>query len=205
MFLKEIFVIFLIALCINQISPKSLIYNEKHQNFQTESKRFVRSAEENDESEESDENNQSENKSDENDENHEDDNNEENNDEDQDDAGGNSGDKLLPEQCLKKGESITSPNKCFKLIMQGDGNLVLYRESGGALFSSKTAKTCSNRACMQGDGNFVVYDCDNKATWSSKTDKKEGSSLRIQNDGNIVIYAWQSNRAIWSSKTRTYC
>lgn len=115
-------------------------------------------------------------------------------------------DRLEPGECLQLNEEISSSNGCFKLIMQGDGNLVIYRNSNGkALWSSKTARSCTNRACMQNDGNFVSYDCQNKATWSSKSQRNEGSSIIIQNDGNLVIYAWNSPRAIWSTKTVTYC
>lgn len=115
-------------------------------------------------------------------------------------------DSLGPNECLAPGEFLTSSNGCFKLILQGDGNLVIYRQSNGkATWSSKTSRTCTNRACMQGDGNFVTYDCSNKATWASKTSKKEGSWVVMQNDGNLVVYAWQSFRALWSSKTVTYC
>ncbi|KAG5675407.1 hypothetical protein PVAND_005315 [Polypedilum vanderplanki] len=78
-------------------------------------------------------------------------------------------DQLYPNQCLNQGEYLTSSNGCFKLIMQTDGNLVIYRNSNGnALWSSKTARTCTNRICMQGDGNFVTYDCANDATWAQE-------------------------------------
>jgi hypothetical protein len=51
----------------------------------------------------------------------------------------------------------------------------------------------------------VAYDCHDRATWSSKTSRNEGSSILMQDDGNLVIYAWNSGRAIWSSKTVTHC
>ncbi|KAG5681677.1 hypothetical protein PVAND_011090 [Polypedilum vanderplanki] len=114
--------------------------------------------------------------------------------------------KLEPDSCLNRGQSIQSFNGCFQLIMQDDGNLVIYRLSKKeAIWASATDRTCSNRACMQGDGNFVVYDCQNKATWASGTNDHEGSSIYMQNDGNLVIYAWPSGRAIWASNTQTWC
>ena len=115
-------------------------------------------------------------------------------------------DSLGPNECLAVGDSLISSNGCFRLIMQGDGNLVIYRQSNNkATWSTKTSGTCTNRACMQGDGNFVTYDCQNRATWASKTSKKEGSWVIMQGDGNLVVYAWQSTRALWSSKSVTYC
>jgi len=47
-------------------------------------------------------------------------------------------DSLGPNECLAPGEFLTSSNGCFKLILQGDGNLVIYRQSNGkATWSSK--------------------------------------------------------------------
>ena len=113
---------------------------------------------------------------------------------------------LNPRECLGHGENMESPNGCFQLTMQHDGNLVLYRKRNNeAIWNSGTPRSCTNRACMQGDGNFVTYDCHNIATWNSGTPNNEGSSLRLQNDGNIVIYAWNSNRAIWASNSQTSC
>ena len=115
-------------------------------------------------------------------------------------------DILNPGECLAPNTQLVSNNGCFKLIMQGDGNLVIYRISNGAaLWSSKTARSCTNRACMQQDGNFVAYDCHNKPTWNSRTQRNEGSSIVLQGDGNLVVYAWNSRRPIWSSRTVTYC
>lgn len=115
-------------------------------------------------------------------------------------------DRINPNECLFQGQSLISTNGCFKLIMQEDGNLVIYRESDGrSLWTTRTARTCTNRACMQGDGNFVTYDCHNRATWSSRTTRNEGSSIVMQNDGNLVMYAWNSPRLVWSTRTVTNC
>jgi frataxin-like iron-binding protein CyaY len=115
-------------------------------------------------------------------------------------------DTLGSKKCLTQRESITSTNGCFRLQMQNDGNLVLYRSSNSqAIWSTNTPRSCSNRACMQGDGNFVLYNCFNRATWASQTPKNEGSTLKIQNDGNLVVYAFNSNRPIWASRTVTNC
>lgn len=115
-------------------------------------------------------------------------------------------DRLAPGSCLIRNQQLDSANGCFKLIMQQDGNLVLYRKSNNvAIWNSLTPRSCTNRACMQTDGNFVAYDCQNVATWHSHTPKNEGSYIVVQNDGNLVIYAWQSKRPIWSTGTVTNC
>jgi len=55
------------------------------------------------------------------------------------------------------------------LVMQTDGNLVLY-SAGAAVWATGTGGTGSqNRLVMQSDGNLVVYTQLNRAVWSSKT------------------------------------
>lgn len=67
------------------------------------------------------------------------------------------------------------------LIMQGDGNLVLYR-NGKPIFDTGTVGKCS--ACKfvyQGDGNLVIYNQTTKvAVWSSGTNKPEDSLAILQ-------------------------
>ena len=43
------------------------------------------------------------------------------------------------------------------LIMQGDGNLVMYREDGQAMWASHT-RGDEYSFVIQGDGNLVIYD-----------------------------------------------
>ena len=109
-------------------------------------------------------------------------------------------------ECLKAGEFIQSPNKCFKVYYQGDGNFVNYRASTmQALWSSKTPGTCTKFACMQTDGNFVVYDCNMRAKWSSHTNGHPGSRIIIQNEGNLVLYS-PNNVALWyTTGSTTHC
>ena len=73
---------------------------------------------------------------------------------------------------LRQGEHIYSPNAYFYMIMQGDGNLVIYRN--------------------------LIYE----GIWASHTSGKSYPpyELIMQNDGNLVIYAYRGN-AIWSSGT----
>jgi hypothetical protein len=66
------------------------------------------------------------------------------------------------------------------LVMQGDGNLVLYKTNGTPLWSTGTygqncgANQC--RAAFQGDGNFVVYN-GGKPLWNSGTAGNPGAQL----------------------------
>ena len=107
---------------------------------------------------------------------------------------------LVPGNSLMPNQELVSTNGKWKLIMQTDGNLVLYRtETGFAEWSTKTNGQDVKGAFMQGDGNFVLYTFANKPVWDSKTYGKPGSYLILQDDGNLVIY--QPNVAVWASGT----
>jgi surface antigen len=93
---------------------------------------------------------------------------------------------------LAAGEELLSPDGAYKLIMQGDGNLVLYHE-GTALWSSGVEGEGSYVA-MQGDGNLVIYN-HGSTKWNTNTAGFSGADLQVQDDGNVVIY--QGNRPIW--------
>lgn len=111
-------------------------------------------------------------------------------------------DHLVAGQQLLQGELIRSNDGRFILVMQGDGNLVLYYYNVG-LWSTVTAGNPSiNRAIMQGDGNFVLYDTNNVGRWSTITAGYPGSYIVLQNDGNLVIY--QNGVPRWSSITAGY-
>src|SRR5262249_19107724 len=57
-----------------------------------------------------------------------------------------------------------------RLVMQGDGNLVMYGSHGQALWSAGTNGTGSaNQVVLQADGNLVVYNVGGAAVWSSRT------------------------------------
>lgn len=93
---------------------------------------------------------------------------------------------------------VRSPNQRYRLVMQGDGNLVLYA-GPRALWSTGTAGTSGNFAIMQADGNLVVYRPDGSAAWSSGTAGNPGARLYVQDDGNVVIYLGSS--ALWATST----
>lgn len=97
---------------------------------------------------------------------------------------------LAPNGQLTSGQYIVSADRRFALVMQGDGNAVVYQrhadtgELREARWSSGTAGSGADRIVLQGDGNLVVYAGAN-AVWNSKT--RDGSSLRLQDDGNLVL------------------
>ncbi|MBZ4320815.1 hypothetical protein [Streptomyces huiliensis] len=97
---------------------------------------------------------------------------------------------------LEHGQSWSSDTAT--LVMQTDGNLVVYDEFGRARWNTGTVGQ-GWRAVFQTDGNFVVYTRSGKAVWNSKTAGHPGSRLAVQDDGNVVIY--DGSQAIWNTRT----
>ncbi|MFD9129606.1 hypothetical protein [Kitasatospora sp. NPDC059571] len=112
-----------------------------------------------------------------------------------------SGQKLLPGQSLMSGES--------SLVMQGDGNLVLYLVGptgahGPALWSSGTYGNRGAYAYMQPDGNLVVYrnggSSPADALWSSRSWGHPGAFLSLYN-GTLRVSAVDGTGTRWETHT----
>ncbi|HWZ89107.1 MAG TPA: hypothetical protein VNW92_09665 [Polyangiaceae bacterium] len=110
--------------------------------------------------------------------------------------------------CAPQGTQWTSCDGRFGLIMQTDGNLVLYEgpcngsACGKPLWASNTVG-CGGCAAMQEDGNLVVYDAVGRAPghacWASGTPGNAGAALMLQNDGTLRIS--KGATPVWSSGT----
>ncbi|HTX63310.1 MAG TPA: hypothetical protein VMD28_06700, partial [Acidimicrobiales bacterium] len=83
-------------------------------------------------------------------------------------------------------QSITSPTGGFRLVMQGDGNLVEYQRTGAAVWAAGTDPTGSD-VVMQGDGNLVVYSATNAPLWASNTSGHPGAFLTLADSGQLEI------------------
>ncbi|WP_051294088.1 hypothetical protein [Pseudoduganella violaceinigra] len=97
-----------------------------------------------------------------------------------------------PEGCglMKQGEYLE--NGIYRLVMQTDGNLVLYQIEGGAqkaLWWSNTSGTGGTNAVIQLDSNLVIKRSDNSTIWSAKTTLSTvaNTSLRLENNGALII------------------
>ena len=110
-------------------------------------------------------------------------------------------DRLPAGAQLDRGAQLTAANGRTRLVMQADGNLVLYRaDDGRALWASGTAGQPVNRAVLQADGNLVARAADGRVCWASDTAGNAGARLVLQDDGNLVLYA-AGGGPLWSSKT----
>ncbi|MFA0964036.1 M57 family metalloprotease [Roseivirga sp. BDSF3-8] len=113
----------------------------------------------------------------------------------------NAGNNLVPGEQLSTNQFIQSNDNRFKVVMQSDGNFVLYKYNV-PIWSSNTGGTSATKAIMQGDGNLVVYDNSFNDYWDSGTNNRHNAFAVIQDDGNFVIY--QGGTAFWDSGTAGY-
>lgn len=101
-------------------------------------------------------------------------------------------------QTLRIDDSRFSCDGRFQLVMQGDGNLVLYYIGVQALWSSDTYGTGASRAVMEPGGSFNVYD-DAGGLWFSTFTSGTDTFFAVQDDGNLVIY--EGSTPLWASNT----
>ena len=89
---------------------------------------------------------------------------------------------------LRADEGRTSADGRFRVLMQGDGNVVVMRRDGTPLWATRTEGHSGALAVLQRDGNFVIYH-DGRPVWASNTEGAGPSVLVvIQTDGNLVLY-----------------
>ncbi|MGK3940968.1 mannose-binding protein [Streptomyces caeruleatus] len=85
---------------------------------------------------------------------------------------------------LSVGESW-STNR-IKMVMQADGNLVVYNEKGKATWASMTFGQ-NHTARFQTDGNLVIHNGDDRPIWGADVWGHPGAKLILRTDGKVVI------------------
>lgn len=101
-----------------------------------------------------------------------------------------------PNTVISAGQIVHSENARYRLAMQTDGNLVLYRNDDAVRWSTATSQGGSF-SIMQGDGNFVLYNPNGYPLWHTVTGGNPGAILAVQNDGNLVVYS-SAGKALWA-------
>ncbi|MFJ2867040.1 hypothetical protein [Kitasatospora sp. NPDC087314] len=109
---------------------------------------------------------------------------------------------LLPGWHLDAGDT--------RLILQYDGNLVLYRAYQDPslvhpVWSAPGAYGCGYKAIMQGDGNFVLYNSANGVCWSSNTFKSSSNQtaqLKVTGLGGLWV-EFTNDNANWQPTIKT--
>tara|TARA_Y100000389_G_C17127383_1_gene348494 strand:+ start:67 stop:558 length:492 start_codon:yes stop_codon:yes gene_type:complete len=118
-------------------------------------------------------------------------------------SGAGTGDTEFVNECTG-GECPTLRNAAgLKLVLQGDGNLVLYDANGTALWNTGThgQGVAPYKLVLQGDGNLVLYAANGTVLWHTVTHGQGVAPYRLvlQDDHNLVLYA--AGGPIWSSGT----
>lgn len=111
-------------------------------------------------------------------------------------------DRLTPGQALQVNESIASPNGLFSLVLQEDGNLVLYDQDQQPVWASGTDGQQVSTATMQEDGNFVLSSPAGDPVWASDTYGNNRAYLVLQDDRNLVVYSAEG-APLWATNTAT--
>lgn len=113
-------------------------------------------------------------------------------------------DVLSSGERLPQGGFILSANGRTMLVLQHDGNLVVYAaDSGRPLWASGTQGSGVKSVIMQGDGNLVLLDDNDGPVWASATQGHPGAFLHAQDDGNVVMVT-PDGTPIWDTGTYGY-
>jgi hypothetical protein len=113
-------------------------------------------------------------------------------------------DRLQANQQLDVNGELIAANGRVRLVMQTDGNLVLYRTDDNApLWASNTLNMPVAYAIMQDDGNLVCYGADKVPYWASGTNGHPGATVLLQDDGDLVVLS-SSNGVLWETHTQQY-
>ncbi|GAB2947260.1 hypothetical protein GCM10023080_002370 [Streptomyces pseudoechinosporeus] len=84
----------------------------------------------------------------------------------------------------------------ISMIMQRDGNLVVYNEDGKATWASRTSGE-DHTARFQTDGNLVILNADDKPIWGAGSNGHQGAKLVLRKDGKVVIV--DGGTVVWST------
>jgi hypothetical protein len=74
-------------------------------------------------------------------------------------------DRLRANVRVLPGQALTSGNGRYRLVLQSDGNVVLYDGQGAAAFTTSTQDNAGAYLVVQADGNVVVYQADGQPLW----------------------------------------
>ena len=106
---------------------------------------------------------------------------------------------VYPGHRLRPGVSVVSYSAQSRLIMQTDGNLVMYGPGGTVKWAVST-NTPGTTARMNPTGQLEVWGPTGAMVWSSGSPTSPGAKLHVLDDGNLVIVS-QGGQVLWSIGT----
>lgn len=109
------------------------------------------------------------------------------------------GTQLTVGQTMHSNQYLVSGNVQYALMMQADGNLVLYSR-GHAIWANNMYGNPGAYLTLQSDGNIVEYTSGGAPLWGTGTNGQSLGYLILQDDGNLVAYS-PSNAPLWGSGT----
>jgi len=101
-------------------------------------------------------------------------------------------------ESLHAGQFLRSHGRQYQLIMQKDGNLVLYDTTNGSVTWETNTSVMNSRVIMGPGGALTIYGPLGKELWSTHTSGYPGATATLQTDGNLVVY--HKGVAIWASR-----
>ncbi|UPG91087.1 hypothetical protein L2Y96_04710 [Luteibacter aegosomaticola] len=93
---------------------------------------------------------------------------------------------LHPGHNLTAGQALPSSSGRYHAVMQHDGNLVVYRNDGAAIWATWTQGSGAVTANMQADGNFVLYTGNGHPVWSTGTHGRD-SIFTVDDWGRAMV------------------
>ena len=95
-------------------------------------------------------------------------------------------------------QSLVSQNGLYRLLVQSDGNVVLYDTNGTPHWATNTHGTAGSSLVLKADGRLSVQTNQGQEIWGVSVSGK--NTLILQNDRNLVIYN-ENGIPVWASNT----
>jgi len=103
-------------------------------------------------------------------------------------------DTLKSGEELNRNEPLKSADGRYELLLQDDGNLVIYgttdpdHNNKRVIWESGTVGSGATTLVLQGDGNLVLYDADFNKVWATNTNQGKATHLLLSNEGCMELY-----------------
>jgi hypothetical protein len=106
---------------------------------------------------------------------------------------------LMAETQLQKGQFLSTRSGLYSLVMQDDGNVVMYFNTPNGTRASQFSTNTSNgdHLRMQQDGNLALYKSNGTWAWTSGTGGGmtfSGRKLVLYETGRLALFGFDSNQ-----------